>query len=595
MSFAAATGRDCRPNGLAAIVTLLATAAAIGCGQARHPNVLLITVDTLRADRLGTYGSRVARTPVVDRLASEGLLVEHAFTSVPVTLASHATLLTGRLPPQHGVRGNSFYRLAERETTLAELLKRAGYRTGAVVGAAVLDRRFGLDQGFDVYDDQTPPRTGGDFIAERDATAVVSRAIEWLTSRPDSAPFFLWVHLFDPHDPYRPPEPYASRFASSPYDGEVAHVDAEVGRLLGALDAQGLRGRTLTVFTSDHGESFGEHGEATHGVFLYDSTLRVPLIVAGPGVPRERRGNDEPVGLVDVMPTILARVGLPPPAGLAGHDLLGRDVPPREFLYAETFLPRDFYNWSELRALRSARLKFVQAPALELYDIANDPDESENLAPQREAEARRLASLLPAAALDSTADSPAADSRVTPDSDLAERLRSLGYVGGSPLASDAVAASKERPNPKDRIAIVARLDEALALVAAGRLAEATDRLESILASDPTNYLALRTLADALFDQSRDEESLAAYRRAMVSHDAPYDHYRLGLLHERRREYQQAAVEFGSPRAPESGRCAGDSRARRGAAADGGGRGRAVLFRGAASHRPGRPRARPWPG
>ena len=331
--------------------------------------------------------------------------------------------------------------------------------------------------------------------------------------------------------------------------------------------------------------------------FCTDSTLRVPLIVAGPGVPRERRGNDEPVGLVDVMPTILARVRLPPPAGLAGHDLLGRDVPPREFLYAETFLPRDFYNWSELRALRSARLKFVQAPALELYDIANDPGESENLAPRREAEARRLASLLPAAARDSTADSPAADSRVTPDSDLAERLRSLADRRRKPDGDRCRRGVKGAAGPEgldcDRRPPRRSARARRRQTPCGFTVITSNRSWR---SHPTNYLALRTLADALFDQSRDEGSPAAYRRAMVSHYVPFYHHRLGLLDERRREYQQAALEFGrlvrlSPDAAPEILERGEALLR-----DGGGRGRAVLFRADLRvHRPGRPRARPWPG
>jgi arylsulfatase A-like enzyme/Flp pilus assembly protein TadD len=500
-----------------------------------RPNLLLITVDTLRADRLGAYGWEPARTPVMDRLAAEGIRFENAFTSVPVTLAAHATLLTGRLPPEHGVRSNSFYRLSEEETTLAEILRAEGYRTAAVVGAAVLDGKFGLAQGFDFYDDAAPTETGRTLIAERPAAAVVDVALAWLAGR-EPGPFFLWVHLFDPHDPYHPPEPFRSAFPASPYDGEIAYVDRELGRLLAALDERAERERTLVVLTADHGESLGEHGEATHGIFLYDATLRVPFILAGPGLPRRPPAVSDPVGLVDVTPTLLGCLKLASPGPFSGRDLFAPAGERRELFYVETFLPRDFYNWSPLRGLRSARLKFVEAPIPELYDLEADPRETRNLAAERERELKRLA-----AALGRFTTASDEGESLSVDAALRERLESLGYVAGGarpgPLRPGA-------PDPKTRIHLVARLDEVLALTHARRPAEALPLLQAILKEDADNYLAAHTLADTLFDLGRDRDAVAAYERVLASgREAGYYRYRLGLLHERLKDYPRAAAAF----------------------------------------------------
>jgi arylsulfatase A-like enzyme/Flp pilus assembly protein TadD len=531
--------------GLGWVVALAAAGACLACrarpGFDTRPNILLVTIDTVRADHVGAYGSPTAKTPTIDALAARGTLFEHAFTSVPATLAAHATILTGRLPPHHGVRGNSFYKLPDSETTLATALGASGYRTGAVIGAAVLNHQFGLNRGFASYDDQTDSRRADVLIAERSAGAVVSSAISWLSGAGPAAPFFLWVHLFDPHDPYEPPAPFKTEFAASPYDGEIAYADRELGRLLDALAARGELDGTLVVVTSDHGESLGEHGEATHGVFLYDSTLHVPLIVAGPGVARGVRRSDDPVGLVDVLPTLLARVGVPPPDDVDGQDLFNVQSRARQFIYAETFLTRDFYNWSELRALRSSNTKFVQAPVPEIYDLMKDPRETVNLAAGRPEEVARLAEAVEAigrAALGKSA------THVTVDADLAARLRSLGYVAGAGPVGESRSADRGRPDPKTKVHLIARLDEALALKRVGRFAEAARVLQAIRTEDPGNYLAANTLGDVLFSLHRDDEAIGAYRVALASgRETAYHHYRLAILYERRREYDKAVTEF----------------------------------------------------
>lgn len=519
-------------------IGLLAT-VALTRRPARHPNVLLITIDTLRADHVGAYGASGVATPTLDRLAARGVLFPRAFSAVPVTLASHATLLTGRNPPNHGVRGNSFYRLSDQTLTLATMLKRLGYDTAAVVGAAVLDHRFGLNQGFDVYDDETG-HSGNTLIAERDASAVVSRAVAWLNQAERRLPFFLWVHLFDPHHPYEPPEPFRSRFAASPYDGEIAYADEQIGRLLDALAGAGWLEDTIVVATSDHGESLGEHGEATHGVLLYDSTLRVPLIVAGSGVHRGDGASLEPVGLVDVVPTVLARVGAPERRDLDGRDMLGGD-PHSRSLYAETYLPLDFYNWSPMRALRADGLKFIEAPEPELYDLTRDPAETHNLVDAQVARAHGMAAELSRMGARS---SSASGTRPPVDAELADRLRSLGYAAGTAAPAETGPTGAGRPNPKSRLPLIAVLDRALAFVRVGRREEALASLRVVLAEDPGNYLAARTLGDVLFDLGRDNESIEAYRRALANgRDAGYYHYRIALLYERTGSYADAAREF----------------------------------------------------
>ncbi|MCA1560031.1 MAG: sulfatase [Acidobacteria bacterium] len=285
--------------------------ALAGCGRdaGRPPNLVLVTIDTLRADRVGCYGDREVATPTLDALCRDGQKLDPVATPAPLTLPAHVSLLTGLEPPEHGVRANGAFVLREEHHTLAEILRARGYRTAAFVGAFPLERRFGLAQGFDIYDDRFDTDPGGFHYRERRAAAVVDASVTWLTHSRGDGPFLLWVHLYDPHDPYAAPEPFASRFEDDPYRGEIAFVDAELGRLFGALRQQGWWDDTCVIVTADHGEGLGEHGEDTHGFFVYESTTRVPLIVkAG-----RRRGTDRPLvarSLADVMPMALSLVGV---------------------------------------------------------------------------------------------------------------------------------------------------------------------------------------------------------------------------------------------------------------------------------------------
>jgi arylsulfatase A-like enzyme/predicted Zn-dependent protease len=452
-------------------------------------NVLLITVDTLRADHLGCYGDSRAETPSMDRLAADGVLFERAETAAPITLPAHVSILTGTYPAYHGVRNNGVYRLGPRAETLAEVLKEHGYRTGAVISGYPLLARFGLSQGFDSYDDHLPaekPRQVG--FRERKAEEVTHQGLAWLDTV-GSQRFFLWLHYFDPHAPYTPPSPFADRFALAPYDGEVAYVDHEIGRVLDELAALQILDKTLVVLAADHGEGLGDHGEATHGVFLYESTIRVPLILSLPGpLPRGRRVST-PVRTIDLMPTVLRLLDLPQPDELQGTSLLPLTSrrPPDLLLksLSESVLPRENYGWSELSALRIGDWKYILAPEEELYDLRTDPNETKNLARQREGDAVRMHEEIHHLMQDAASTGAPIAYRQELDETARERLRSLGY-----LWAPGPAAGSPLPDPKKRIALLDKLDGARELDARGELAPAIARYDEVLSADPGNLTAL---------------------------------------------------------------------------------------------------------
>jgi arylsulfatase A-like enzyme/Flp pilus assembly protein TadD len=441
--------------------------------HARVRNIVLITIDTLRADHVGAYGAAGAHTPTLDALAADGVRFERAYTAAPITLPSHATMLTGRYPPGHGARDNGMH-VSSAVPTVATLLKARGYRTGAFVAAFPLDHQFGLDRGFDVYSDRMP-RVDGRLSNERPASQVIDEAIAWLhAGGAGGTPFFLWVHLFEPHAPYG--DPASRRPALQRYDEEIATADREAGRLIAALGA--ARSDTMVVAAGDHGEAFGEHGEYAHSIFVYDTTLRVPLIMQVPGVPR--RVVSEPVSLVDLAPTMITRVGgqLPDADGIdLASAFAGGALPARE-LYAESFAPLVDFGWAPLRALRSATWKYIAAPRAELYDLANDPTEEHDVAAAQANVARGLdqrVGQFGGAALPSTA--------ALAHPEAAERLRALGYSSGSQPSADA----RNRPDPKDRRELAARI----AQVTSGELegAPLTAALEGIVRDDPQNAQA----------------------------------------------------------------------------------------------------------
>ncbi|MBI3402342.1 MAG: sulfatase-like hydrolase/transferase [Acidobacteria bacterium] len=489
-------------------------------GALRGANVLLVTIDTLRADRVGAYGSRLGLTPTLDRLAAEGLRFEVARAHVPLTLPSHATIMTGRYPVGNGVHDNGSFRYSGTGATLAATLRAAGYRTGAFVGAFVLDARFGLGAGFDRYDDRMIGGSTELDVVQRTADEVLTPAADWIlhsawahgtpapgtapsTSAPGTAaPFFAWVHLYDPHEPYDPPEPYRARYAADPYAGEVAYADAVLGRFFDRLRASGALDRTLIVVTSDHGESLGEHGERTHGLFAYEATLRVPLIfwagrVLQPAVVQA------PARLVDLMPTILDFTGIPVPHGLDGRSLRGvderaaADDPGSYFEALNANLTR---GWAPLKGFVRGGRKLIDLPLPELYDLAADPGETRNLYAGEREHARDLE-----ARLDGVNAGAAAVAPSTVDPDAAARLRSLGYVvGAAPKPSRAYTAADD---PKRLVHLNAALDDAAALQGRGDGAQAAATLRQVIAERPDMTVAYDRLAAVLAASGRIGEAV----------------------------------------------------------------------------------------
>jgi arylsulfatase A-like enzyme len=447
------TAADAAPP--AAHSTALPTAA---------PTVLLVTWDSVRADRVGAYGAQSGATPRLDALAAGGLVCESARAPAPITLVSHATLLTGTSPLRHGVHDNGGYRLAPENVLISEALAAAGWRTGAFVGAFVLDEQYGLGQGFEVYGTPAYRRLGLPLqSAERPATEVVDQALAWLDGVGADEPAFLWAHFYEPHFAYRPPEPYASAHAD-PYDGEIAACDAALGRLLDGLDARGRAGPRLVVVTSDHGEALGEHGEQTHGVFLYDATQRVPLVLHGAGVPAGRRAG--PTALADVAPTVLQWVGLPRSAlpHADGLSLLADAGPDAgRALALESWLPWHAHGWMPQRALVWRDHMFIAARRPELYSLRDDPDELTNLIDIRSDLAAECAARLAALEAQQAPIVPAETLELA-DDDVA-RLAALGYLVGetrSGLPQDA-------PDPRDRLPQLAARDRALLGLWRGRM------------------------------------------------------------------------------------------------------------------------------
>jgi arylsulfatase A-like enzyme/tetratricopeptide (TPR) repeat protein len=521
-------------------VAMLIALGVAGCRQqarapARQakPNILLVTIDTFRADRLGA-----GVAPALDRLAASAVQFTSARAAVPLTLPSHTTILTGLLPPEHGVRENGIDALGDAHPTTARLLKAAGYQTAAFVGAFVLDRRFGLAQGFDTYDDQIPrdPNATERLEAERPASAVVDRALAWLerSASPQSpvpSPFFLWIHLYDPHAPYDPPREFIratnpeSRVPSPEqrYEGEIRYADAQIARVFEWLNAHALRDRTLVVVAGDHGEGLGEHGERTHGMLLYDATLRVPLIVSAPGAAAARR--DEPVSLADIAPTIVHAAGVAVPAAMKGRDLLGGiggmgrmggtggmgggtgrtdgTVGMRD-LYAETEYPR-VAGWSPLQALTDGRWMAIKGgDATAVYDLQSDPREERDVAPAQPSIAAAMA-----ARIDVIHQRASSSSGRTISSDAAERLRALGYVA----SSSSPASGDGGPHPASKIAAWNEFEDALAALNARHAEAAVAVLTKLAAANPDAAVFQTTRARALLESGQKARALDVYRQA----------------------------------------------------------------------------------
>lgn len=480
-------------------------------------SVVVISIDTLRSDRLPAYGYGGVETPAIDELRADAVLFERAYSPVPMTLPAHASLLTGLLPPEHGVRDNAGYRLEDTVgPTVPELLQEAGYATGAAVSAYVLRSETGVSRGFDHYDDRLPDATRtlmGDL--QRPGQDTVDAALRWIEGLEERRPFFLLAHLYEPHTPRRPPEPYASRYAD-PYDGEVAWVDTLVGRLLDGLKERGLYDDATVILLSDHGEGLGDHGEDEHGILLYRESLQVPLLVKLPAGAAAGGTVPAPVQLSDVAPTILALAGAETPRGLSGVSLLGLatgEPAPAEFagraLYAETYQPRLRYGWSPLRSLIQGRHHYLEGALGELYDLEADPAEAQDLIRQDRRTYAELRDRL--ATVDPRLELPFEE-----DTETRQALAALGYLGGTTLAAGPL------PDPRQQIGSLELIRDGIALVHDRRSAEAIPLLLQATKAIPASIDAWQFLAVAYEETGHPEESLAAYEKAFeLSNGAPY--------------------------------------------------------------------------
>jgi len=543
---------------------LAASAPLLACGAAseRAPhrpvyapgalNLVLVTLDTVRADRLPAYGYAGIATPALDALGREGVRFANAVSTVPFTLPAHSSLLTGVYPPRHGVRENVGYALGETTPTVAERLREAGYATAGFVSAFVLDGRWGIGRGFETYFDEFDPATVASAnlaAAQRDGAETVAAAIRWLDARPAARPFFLWLHLYDAHDPYTPPEPYASRYPGRPYDAEIAYVDELVGRFRGALEARRLLATTALAVTADHGEGLGEHREQYHGYFVYESTVRVPLFLRLPGGELAGRRVDTAVSHVDLVPTLLELAGARPAPGLDGESLLAvatRAFDPARAVYSESLYPLLHYGWAPLRALRRAGRKYIEAPRPELYVLDVDGGETANAIRAE----RRLAGELRAelAALRQRLDggeaSPARPADL--DEETLAQLAALGYVAGQGGVALADEEARERADPKDKIALHHAVMAAQSALGAGDRETAQRELARILAEDDGILDAHQMLGGLAAEEGRFADAIDAFRRALEI-DGEHRASLFGLANAYRRTGRRAEALVGFER------------------------------------------------
>ncbi|MEW6320252.1 MAG: sulfatase-like hydrolase/transferase [Acidobacteriota bacterium] len=484
-------------------------------------NLVVVTLDTTRLDRIAAYGRpEASETPVFDRLAREGVLFDETMTTAPLTLPAHASMFTGRFPPQHGVRDNGGFFLGPDADTLAERLQARGYRTGAFVGAYVLDSKWGLDQGFERYaDDFDLSQVRGLSLGsvQRRADEVVDLALPWLETVADER-FFAFLHFYDAHAPYDPPEPFASRFRGNPYNGEVAFADAQLGRVVEFLERRGLLDRTIIAVLADHGESLGEHDEGTHGFFIYETATHVPFLIRAPFERTSGRRVSSLVRVVDLMPTLLDLLGAADPGrGQAGRSLVPLMTGDAQDLaldgYAEAMYPLHHYGWSELKALRAGRFKLIEAPRPELFDLEVDPRETTNLFAERRALGERLQAALRGMEAGFAADGAPPSAAADVDPEVRERLAALGYVGS--FVATAGSSDAARADPKDKIDLFNLMSEARDLTKGDAPFDAVAALyRQVLAADPQVIDAWFSLGNVYYREGRYDEAIRHFRTAL---------------------------------------------------------------------------------
>jgi len=486
-------------------------------------NLLVITLDTTRADRIGAYGYRNVETPAIDRLAAEGVLFEQTMSTAPLTLPAHCSIFTSRFPPEHGVRDNGGFFLSPKQSTLASVLKKKGFSTGAVVAAYVLDGKWGLNQGFDTYVDDfdLPKRAGGFGMGDiqRPGNEVVDRALPWL-EKVKQQRFFAWLHFYDPHTPYDPPEPFKSRYENRPYTGEIAFMDSQIARVIDFLERNGLLDRTVVAVIGDHGESLNQHGEGTHGFFVYQGTMRVPFVIRAPFANVRGRRVADPVRSVDLLPTVLDLMEIAPPAGIAGTSLVPLMTGVAQTLdleaYGEALYPLHHFGWSDLRAWRSGRYKVIDAPRPELYDLERDPLEEHNIYAERRTTADGMIARMREQQQDKVDTSGAAASAPEIDPEARARLAALGYVGS--FVATTASPRTERADPKDKIEVFNLMSDARDFAKAENSDEAFAKgvatYKKVVAEDPAVIDAWFGLGNIHQRARKYAESIPYFKRAL---------------------------------------------------------------------------------
>lgn len=539
---------------------MLLVGVAVWIWMRREPtpkyNVVVITMDTTRADRIGCYGADFARTPTIDALAKNGVLYKRCYAPAPITLPSHASLLTGLYPFRHGIRNNGEGRLADNAVTLQEILRDAGFKTGAVIGAFVLDSQFGLEQGFDFYEDDMSQGTQRKFAyAERKAEAVTDQAIQWLQTIGDSR-YFLWAHYFDPHFDYAPPGVDTRPLIGSReglnrlYDLEISYTDSQLGRLLAHVrKIEEATGRpTLVVLTSDHAESLDEHREPTHGMFIYNATQHVPLIIADSLGTAAGTVVDSPVSLVDVMPTVLKKLDLELPYEIdgrvlpqsAGTDNRGSD---ESSIYMESLMPWNLYRWSPLEGVIVGDFKLIAAPQPELYDLANDPGELNNLYVAGDPKVLQLADALEDLKFAELDIPDLTATEMDLDEEEIRQLASLGYLSTDRHRDDS---SADLADPKAVFHQHRQLLSARSLIVRGKIAKAFDELRAVIEEDPHNSHSYNTIVGMVIessDQVPAEQAIPLMRHWLEKNPDVNTAVALGILYERTGDVGNALTAY----------------------------------------------------
>jgi arylsulfatase A-like enzyme/predicted negative regulator of RcsB-dependent stress response len=501
-------------------------------------NVVLISIDTCRADYLSCYGYPRQTTPNIDQIAKQGVIFKNVITAVPMTLPAHCSMLTGTIPPYHDVHDNLDYKLDESNVTLAEILKEHGFITAGFISASVLDSQFGIAQGFDFFNDRLEEGRNLGLMVERRAAQTSGLALAWL-ARHKSDRFFLFLHYFDPHFDYVPPEPFASVFADNLYAGEIAYADYCVGAVVRQLKDLGLFDSTLIIITSDHGEMLGEHGELTHGYFIYQSAIKVPLIFRLPGQVKSRQVEDL-VGLIDIVPTVCSLLNINPPQ-VQGKDLrpylIGKSASHKErHLYSESLVPTK-YNANGLLGVVDEQLKYIQTTRPELYDLAEDPQESQNLINQRPQQARILQGRL-REILEQAVSTSQADGKMVLDEQVRKRLESLGYVSGS--VAEEFEFDQSKGDPKDLIDLHAAVEKVHHLIAQKKLVEAKKLCQDLLLQHDDYYGLYRHLGRIYFEEGDKQKAQAYMRQSLkLNPDQLGLHFNLAMLLAEQGKYDDA--------------------------------------------------------